>query len=580
MPHPSSASLYVADAGPGSAGWQCRPVPAAEDFAFYHENVMGTSLELRVGPTTPRPPAGPRAGCSRDRSPRRRSSAATTRRASSAAGRPRRDGRCGSRRSSSRSSRPATAGGTGAAGRSTPGSRRSRGSGHGRRAATGCRPPTELAAATALMAAPAWRLDLARADGRAPVGLPAEPQRDRQGRTSSSGPATPRSTPGRGVRGLLLNVGGDLRVCGETPADDRIARPGPTRRRPSRSPIEVKDRAVATSGNSQRGFEIEGRMVLPHLRSPDRPARRAGRRRHGHRPAIGRRRRPGDDLQRAPARGEPAPGAGAPRRRVPDRRRATAGSRGARAGADTSGPGRRRLAGRPTMPRHKRRPTGEGRPTPGDRLGPRIRAGRQLRDQPPRGPRPAATAGPTWPSGSRTRTGSRSATYALGLDGRRRAVPVAPRPEALVQGRPGPQAGRQEGHGLHDRPADPPAGQVQGRSGTARTTTASRCPRGEYTLCIDAAREHGTYQNIRKEVTLGDKPFTEELKGNVEIKSASIEYRRKAARRSPPSESRSPWIARPFRRRLAIRFAKSCAGCISTSPCSAWRPSCSSAPPA
>jgi thiamine biosynthesis lipoprotein ApbE len=51
---------------------------------------------------------------------------------------------------------------------------------------------------------------------------------------------------------------------------------------------------------------------------------------------------------------------------------------------------------------------------------------------------------------------------------------------------------------------------------------------GDYTICIDAAREHGTYQSIRKQVTLADKPFTEELKGNVEIKSASIEYRRKA----------------------------------------------------
>jgi thiamine biosynthesis lipoprotein ApbE len=52
---------------------------------------------------------------------------------------------------------------------------------------------------------------------------------------------------------------------------------------------------------------------------------------------------------------------------------------------------------------------------------------------------------------------------------------------------------------------------------------------GEYAVCIDAAREHGTYQSIRKQVTLGGRPFTEELKGNVEIKSASIQYRRKAA---------------------------------------------------
>jgi hypothetical protein len=54
-------------------------------------------------------------------------------------------------------------------------------------------------------------------------------------------------------------------------------------------------------------------------------------------------------------------------------------------------------------------------------------------------------------------------------------------------------------------------------------------PAGEYTIWIEAAREHGTYQDIRKKVTLADQPFTEELKGNVEIRSASIEYRRKPA---------------------------------------------------
>jgi hypothetical protein len=54
-------------------------------------------------------------------------------------------------------------------------------------------------------------------------------------------------------------------------------------------------------------------------------------------------------------------------------------------------------------------------------------------------------------------------------------------------------------------------------------------PAGEYTIWIEAAREHGTYQDIRKKVTLADAPFTEELKGNVEIRSASIDYRRKAA---------------------------------------------------
>ncbi len=52
---------------------------------------------------------------------------------------------------------------------------------------------------------------------------------------------------------------------------------------------------------------------------------------------------------------------------------------------------------------------------------------------------------------------------------------------------------------------------------------------GPYTITIEAAREHGTYQSIRKQVLLEGKPFTEELKGNVEIKSATIEYRRKPA---------------------------------------------------
>ena len=54
-------------------------------------------------------------------------------------------------------------------------------------------------------------------------------------------------------------------------------------------------------------------------------------------------------------------------------------------------------------------------------------------------------------------------------------------------------------------------------------------PRGEYTLCIDAAREHGTYQSLRTPVTIADAPFSEELHGGVEIKAASVEYRKKSS---------------------------------------------------
>ena len=43
-------------------------------------------------------------------------------------------------------------------------------------------------------------------------------------------------------------------------------------------------------------------------------------------------------------------------------------------------------------------------------------------------------------------------------------------------------------------------------------------------LLIEAAREHGTYQIIKKELEFDDKPMMEKLAGNVEIKEASLEY--------------------------------------------------------
>lgn len=49
-------------------------------------------------------------------------------------------------------------------------------------------------------------------------------------------------------------------------------------------------------------------------------------------------------------------------------------------------------------------------------------------------------------------------------------------------------------------------------------------PPGEYTIFIEAAREHGSYQMIRRKVALADKPFSETLDGNLEIKSASLHY--------------------------------------------------------
>jgi len=57
---------------------------------------------------------------------------------------------------------------------------------------------------------------------------------------------------------------------------------------------------------------------------------------------------------------------------------------------------------------------------------------------------------------------------------------------------------------------------------------------GKYTLYIEVAREHGTYQIIRHPLTLGKDPIAEaKLKGNLEVKSASVEYRPREAK---PSE--------------------------------------------
>jgi len=51
---------------------------------------------------------------------------------------------------------------------------------------------------------------------------------------------------------------------------------------------------------------------------------------------------------------------------------------------------------------------------------------------------------------------------------------------------------------------------------------------GKFTVCIEAAREHGTYQLIKKEIEIGKKTFNVKVDGNTEIESANIEYRKRA----------------------------------------------------
>jgi hypothetical protein len=52
-------------------------------------------------------------------------------------------------------------------------------------------------------------------------------------------------------------------------------------------------------------------------------------------------------------------------------------------------------------------------------------------------------------------------------------------------------------------------------------------PQGDYVVNIEAAREHGTYAFLREAVTIGGRPFSREIGGNVEIKGAGVEYRKR-----------------------------------------------------
>jgi hypothetical protein len=57
--------------------------------------------------------------------------------------------------------------------------------------------------------------------------------------------------------------------------------------------------------------------------------------------------------------------------------------------------------------------------------------------------------------------------------------------------------------------------------------TGKPVEQGDYSIYLEAAREHGTYQLLRKDVTIGGKAFKHELEGNVEIRKATLEYRKR-----------------------------------------------------
>ena len=178
----------------------------------------------------------------------------------------------GLRRSCSRSSGPATTGGPRAAGPSTRGCEALLAALVGvRRARTGCRPPRSWPRRRPSWPAPPGGSTPRRArpsgSRTRPLSLDAiakgyivERACDaamRRGRGRPRPPAERRRRPAGLRRGR--------------PDGRRSPRRGATRRRPSRSPsIEVRDRAVATSGRLPARASDRRPMVLAHPRPPDR----------------------------------------------------------------------------------------------------------------------------------------------------------------------------------------------------------------------------------------------------------------------------------------------------------------------
>ena len=50
---------------------------------------------------------------------------------------------------------------------------------------------------------------------------------------------------------------------------------------------------------------------------------------------------------------------------------------------------------------------------------------------------------------------------------------------------------------------------------------------GTYTFYLESAREHGAYQLMKHEFTVGGPPFTAPLKDADELKGVTLEYRRR-----------------------------------------------------
>jgi thiamine biosynthesis lipoprotein ApbE len=380
--------------------------------------------------------------------------------------------------------------------------------------------PDELAEAIAVIRRPAWRLD---PESRTAERLSAGPL---SLNAIAKGYIVERACAaalenGRGVRGLLLNVGGDLRVVGDPARTIGIASPAADSEASEPfTAVALRDRAVATSGRSQRGDRIQGRWYS-HIIDP-----RSGFPADATASATVIAERSADADALATICNVLAPG---------DALRLVNTLPGVECLIVTTDGRVARSEGwhRYETPRSAppdradgRKPKASRRAAWGDEFEllvqfeinrPDAEAGRYRR--------PYVAVWVEDKDGFPVRNlvlwisfgGAGPFQWLPDLkrwyrdDAARRRVDKTDMIQTIARPTrpPGKYSIIWDGKDDHDKPLEP----------------------GAYTVFIEAAREHGTYQSIRKQVNLAGTPFAEELKGNVEIKSASIAYRRKAPAR-------------------------------------------------
>jgi thiamine biosynthesis lipoprotein len=392
----------------------------------------------------------------------------------------------------------------------------------------------ELTGARDLMCRPAWRIDPASGTAErlsdCPLSLNAIAKGDIVERACVAG-----LDPGRGVRGLMLNIGGDLRVCGDLA--QRIGIASPAADSETTEPIariEVRGRAVATSGNYQRGLKIQGkwhshifdpRSCLPaagtsaatviaeksadadalatifNVLAPEECVRLANT-------------LPGVDCLIVTTSGQVARSDGWHRYESP--RPAPLALADA---PKPAAPGAVRDADNV----EKGEPKAASRAPWGDEF--ELLVNFEINRPDTEGGRYRRPFVAVWVEDTK-------------------GFPVRNVSLWVSLGGPGPWEWMKDLRHWHR--SDQVRKQVDKRDMVFTISRPTRPPgkysviwdgkddhgkpveRGEYTLYIDAAREHGTYQSIRKPLTIGDAPFAAELEGNVEVKSASVEYRRKS----------------------------------------------------